>query len=104
MDKTCGTCRTCGGESKFGGRCGACIMADFEYIDDDSDCHNCGGEGFTYGCGWDWQCDTWDGDSCLCTRRCEWCQPLSESEQTEREALRQVMAGALAQPKESPHD
>jgi len=68
------------------------------------DCANCGGEGFTYGCGWDWQCDTWDGDSCLCTRRCEWCQPLSPSEQTQREALRQVMADALTQPKEPSHD
>lgn len=41
----------------------------------DNECWNCGGEGFTYGCDWDWQCDTWDGDSCLCTRRCEWCNP-----------------------------
>lgn len=38
-------------------------------------CGNCGDEGFVYGCSWDWQCDTWDGDSCLCTRRCDWCNP-----------------------------
>ena len=42
---------------------------------EENDCHNCGGEGFVYGCSWDWQCDTWDGDSCLCTRPCEWCHP-----------------------------
>lgn len=43
---------------------------------DDEDCSNCGGEGFTYGCSWDWQCDTYDeGEgTCLCQRRCEWCQ------------------------------
>ena len=39
---------------------------DWDY--DDSDCANCGGEGFTYGCSWDWQCDTYDeGEgTCLC--------------------------------------
>lgn len=40
----------------------------------DGDCSNCDGEGVVYGCSWDWQCDTWDGDSCLCERPCEWCQ------------------------------
>ncbi len=58
---------------------------------DEEDCANCGGEGFVYGCSWDWQCDTWDGDSCLCTRPCEWCQPVKDSE------LRAVLAAALAQ-------
>lgn len=45
-----------------------------EFVDD-NDCANCGGEGFTYGCSWDWQCDTYDeGEgTCLCTRPCEWC-------------------------------
>jgi len=45
-----------------------------------------------------------DGDSCLCTRRCEWCQPLTATELAERQALRDVMASALAgehQPKEA---
>lgn len=78
---------------------------DFDDFDEDSiECANCGGEGFTYGCSWDWQCDTWDGDSCLCTRRCEWCQPLTATELAERQALRDVMASALAgehQPKEA---
>ena len=75
----------------------------WEYDDDASDCANCGGEGFTYGCEWDWQCDTWDGDSCLCTRRCEWCNPpkLTAEEQASRGALRAVMAAALAPPPDS---
>ncbi len=44
---------------------------------DDEECANCGGEGFTYGCSWDWQCDTYDeGEgTCLCTRPCDWCNP-----------------------------
>lgn len=49
-----------------------------EYWDyDDNDCANCDGEGYVYGCGWDWQCDTYDeGErTCLCTRPCEWCHP-----------------------------
>lgn len=54
-------------------------MAEPIYDDDldDGFCANCGGEGFTYGCSWDWQCDTWDeGEgTCLCTRRCDWCRP-----------------------------
>lgn len=50
---------------------------DARYDDDDADCANCGGEGFTYGCSWDWQCATYDeGEgTCLCTRPCDWCQP-----------------------------
>ena len=46
-----------------------------DYDEDASECFQCGGEGFVYGCSWDWQCDTWDGDSCLCTRRCDICNP-----------------------------
>jgi hypothetical protein len=46
-----------------------------EWDYDENDCANCGGEGFTYGCSWDWQCETYDeGEgTCLCIRRCEWC-------------------------------
>lgn len=60
-------------EHKHGDLCTACIADDMDY--DDNDCANCGGEGFTYGCSWDWQCDTYDvGEgTCLCTRPCEWC-------------------------------
>lgn len=65
----------------------------FDY--DDEGCGNCGGEGFVYGCSWDWQCDTYDeGEgTCLCTRRCDWCNPGKPDP-----ALQAVLAEALAQP------
>lgn len=76
MDKTCGTCPTCGGESKFEGRCGACIMADFEDIDDDNgDCPQCHGDGFTYDCFEEWACVDPEGGCDLCMRRCDVCGP-----------------------------
>ncbi len=80
-----------------------------DYDDDAVDCANCGGEGFTYGCSWDWQCNTYDeGEgTCLCTRRCDWCNPvkLTPEQQAERDALRQVLADALTTPtKESDRD
>lgn len=48
-----------------------------QYWDEDHECANCGGEGVVYGCSWDWQCDTYDeGEgTCLCERRCDWCNP-----------------------------
>ena len=48
---------------------------DFDY--DLGDCWNCGGEGWVYGCSWDWQCDTYDDGegTCLCTRPCHFCFP-----------------------------
>lgn len=63
---------------------------------DDNDCANCGGEGFVYGCSWDWQCDTYDADegTCLCTRPCDWCNPRKPTKQDEE--LRQVLAAALS--------
>ena len=72
-----------------------------DYDDDACECANCGGEGFTYGCSWDWQCDTYDeGEgTCLCTRRCEWCNPLTSAELAERNKLRDVVATALAKDK-----
>lgn len=68
---------------------------------DDHDCANCGGEGFTYGCGWDWQCGTYDeGEgTCLCASRCEWCHPFTPAEIAERQKLRDVLATALAKDK-----
>lgn len=57
---------------------------------DDGECWNCGGEGYVYGCSWDWQCDTWDGDSCLCTRRCDICNPRKPDP-----ALQALLAQAL---------
>ncbi len=69
-----------------------------DYYDDfdDNDCANCGGEGFVYGCSWDWQCDTYDeGErTCLCTRRCDWCNPPKPTK--EAEALRQTLADVLS--------
>lgn len=68
---------------------------------DDGYCGNCGGEGFTYGCSWDWQCETYDeGEgTCLCTRRCEWCNPLTPAELAERKKLQDILATALAKDK-----
>lgn len=58
----------------------------------DEDCWNCGGEGYVYGCSWDWQCDTWDGDSCLCARPCHICHPPKPDP-----AMQAVLAAALAE-------
>lgn len=48
---------------------------------DDGECWNCGGEGYVYGCSWDWQCETYDpGEgSCLCTRPCHICNPPKDN-------------------------
>lgn len=65
---------------------------------DDGACYECGGEGFVYGCSWDWQCDTYDAGegSCLCTRRCPLCYPPKRDQ-----ALDAVLSEALA--KDHPH-
>ncbi len=62
---------------------------------EENECGNCGGEGFTYGCSWDWQCDTYDeGEgTCLCTRRCGWCQPRAHNSE-----LAAVLTDALSSP------
>ena len=78
-------------------------MADHDdCYDDDHECGNCGGQGFVTGCSWDWQCDTYDeGEgTCLCTRNCEWCNPvkLTDAQMAERDALRKVLADALGTP------
>ena len=68
---------------------------------DDGECFQCGGEGYFYGCSWDWQCDTYDDGegTCLCSRRCDVCNPveLTPAEQAERDALRKVIADAWNQ-------
>lgn len=68
---------------------------------DGDHCGNCGDEGYVYGCSWDWQCDTYDeGEgTCLCARRCEWCNAptLTAEQQAEQQALRQVLANVLTQ-------
>lgn len=66
-----------------------------DYDDDCGECWNCGGEGFVYGCSWDWQCDTWDGDSCLCTRPCHICHPPKDDPE-----MRRLMGELLATPKD----
>jgi hypothetical protein len=68
-------------------------------FDDDNECFNCGGEGFVYGCSWDWQCDTWDGDSCLCTRPCHICRPPKDNTE-----LRAILAAALTNTKADRED
>lgn len=80
--------------------CPDCLIDEHDDYDD-GECGNCGGEGFTYGCSWDWQCDTYDeGEgTCLCTRRCEWCNPLTAAELAERKKLQDILATALAKDK-----
>ena len=60
---------------------------------DDNECANCGGEGFTLGCSWDWQCDTYDSGegTCLCERPCDWCRPRKPDPE-----LQKVLAYVLA--------
>ena len=93
------TCGECGKsvDMTFHGLCRSCEIDSRDYDDAvDGSCGNCGGEGFTYGCSWDWQCDTYDeGEgTCLCTRRCEWCNPakLTPEQEAERTKLQELMA------------
>jgi hypothetical protein len=60
---------------------------------EEGECWNCHGEGFVYGCSWDWQCDTYDeGEgTCLCTRRCSVCNPAPPNPE-----LVKVLGDALA--------
>lgn len=82
----------------FHGLCRSCEIDSNDY-DERGDCFQCGGDGYVYGCGWDWQCDTYDeGEgTCLCSKRCDVCNPaeLTPEEQAERDALRKVLADAL---------
>lgn len=70
---------------------------DVEWDDDydESECWNCSGEGFVYGCSWDWQCDTYDDGegTCLCTRNCDVCRPTKPDPELSR-----VLAEILAKP------
>ena len=78
--------------------CPDCLINEHDDFDD-NDCANCGGEGFTYGCSWDWQCSTYDAGegTCLCTRRCDWCNPpkLTDEQKAERAALEKILSDAL---------
>lgn len=66
---------------------------------EEDDCANCHGDGFVYGCSWDWQCSTYDeGEgTCLCARRCDWCSPSKPAPE-----LRAVLAEALDPDNTSP--
>lgn len=75
------------------------VAEPFVDYDDDPECWNCGGEGYVYGCSWDWQCDTWDGDSCLCTRPCHICYPPKDDP-----AMRELMGKMLTPIKDPNHD
>ena len=69
-----------------------------EFVDD-GECGNCDGEGFTYGCSWDWQCDTYDeGEgSCLCMRRCDWCNPVKLTDEQKQEQVQAALQAILSE-------
>ncbi len=66
------TCPRCQGATKWNGLCSPCMMAEFEG-DDDSDCWQCSGEGYTYDCFEEWACVDPEGGCDLCMRRCDVC-------------------------------
>ena len=79
----------------------------YDWHEDEHDCWNCGGEGYVYGCSWDWQCNTYDAGegTCLCSRPCEVCNPVKPTpeQEAERAALRQVLADMLTTPQPKGH-
>lgn len=77
-----------------------------EYDADDffgDECGNCGGEGFTYNC-IDGCCVDVEEGCDLCPSRCDWCNPRPPKKLPDNEvqALRQVLADALEQQRNSP--
>ncbi len=104
-EKPCSQCgRTT--DMTFEGECRDCYESRWHDYDD-NDCANCGGEGFVSHCFEEWACMYPDEGCDLCMRRCDWCNPvkLTPEQQAERDALRQVLADALATPtKESDRD
>lgn len=78
--------------------CPDCLI---DYDDDAGDCFQCGGEGYVYGCSWDWQCDTYDAGegTCLCTRNCDVCNPvkLTPEQKKEHDKLRALMAATFTE-------
>lgn len=53
---------------------------DYGDFDDDTECANCGGEGFYYSCEEEFACLDPEGGCDLCRRRCNWCQPRKVKE------------------------
>lgn len=74
-------------------------MSEYDDGYDYDGCYECGGEGFVYGCSWDWQCDTYDeGEgSCLCTRRCPLCNPPKRDAELDA-VLSEALAGTNQDP------
>lgn len=85
------TCPSCGGLSRFEGRCNACIAADYDDFDDDDCCYECGGEGFVSDCFEEWACLDPEYGCDFCTHRCPLCNPAKPNPE-----LQQVLADALA--------
>ncbi len=48
---------------------------------DDSECANCGGEGFVSSCFQEFACMYPDEGCDACTRACDWCRPTTPQEQ-----------------------
>lgn len=67
---------------------------DRDIYDDEYECGNCGGEGFTYDC-IDGCCINAEDGCELCARRCDWCNPRKPKKRDE-DGLAQVLADALA--------
>jgi hypothetical protein len=65
------------------------VQSDTDYWDD-GECFQCGGEGYVYGCSWDWQCDIYDDGegTCLCIRRCDVCYPVSTAVVIDKDGVR----------------
>lgn len=66
-------CPTCGGPSRFEGRCMACIADDYEDDYEANGCYECGGEGFVSDCVEEWACVDPEYGCDYCTRPCPLC-------------------------------
>lgn len=70
---------------------------DTYYDYEESECYNCGGEGFYSSCMTEYACMYPDEGCDLCTRRCDVCQPRKPNPE-----LQQVLADALDATKDTP--
>lgn len=92
-------CQQCGQEIDKGDLCQQCFI-DSQMFDDEEDCGQCGGEGYTYDC-IDGCCANAEEGCRLCERRCDFCNPFKPTPEQakEREQLGQILAAALKKPK-----